>query len=117
MRYQVECVRDKPISVEQNATVRVRLWWAGAKGALNAIAALLEAGIEPDAKSMAGWTLLHHAAFNGRSELLEDVMARVRRTRDDISWSKALNAKIPSTGQTPMHLAAKVGPCRFKPML
>ena len=45
-------------------------------------------------------TPLHHAALNGRTALIEILLAALP---DDTARARALAARLPSSGATPMH--------------
>ena len=49
---------------------------------------------------------LHVAALNGRAELLDALIRRIRKTRGDTETRDALNAPLPTNGRTALHLAA-----------
>ena len=80
--------------------------WACARGSRDACESLLRAGTSPTIPTKSGWTPMHVAALNGRAELLDALIARIRKTRGDTELIAALNAQIPSNGRTALHLAA-----------
>ena len=80
--------------------------WACARGSRDACESLLRAGTSPTIPTKSGWTPMHVAALNGRAELLDALIARIRKTRGDTELIAALNAQIPSDGRTALHLAA-----------
>lgn len=80
--------------------------WACARGSRDACESLLRAGISPTVPTKTGWTPLHVAALNGRAELLDALIRRIRKTRGDTETRDALNAPLPTNGRTALHLAA-----------
>ena len=80
--------------------------WACARGSRDACESLLRAGTSPTIPTKSGWTPMHVAALNGRAELLDALIARIRKTRGDTELIAALNAQIPSNGRSALHLAA-----------
>ena len=80
--------------------------WACARGSRDACESLLRAGISPTVPTKTGWTPLHIAALNGRAELLDALIRRIRSTRGDTETRDALNAPLPTNGRTALHLAA-----------
>ena len=81
--------------------------WACARGSLDACESLLRAGVSPTVPTKkSGWTPMHVAALNGRAELLDALIARIRKTRGDTELIAAMNAPLPTNGRTALHLAA-----------
>jgi len=86
--------------------------WAGAKGAIESVQVLLSTGgVEPDAASVSGWTLMHHAALNGRADLLEDVMRRLKLTRDPLECSRQAAPPPLPYHLNPLPLSPRVHAC------
>lgn len=80
--------------------------WACARGSRDACESLLRAGVSPTVPTKSGWTPMHVAALNGRAELLDALIRRIRKTRGDTELIAALNAQLPTNGRTALHLAA-----------
>ena len=80
--------------------------WACARGSRDACESLLRAGISPTVPTKTGWTPRYLAALNGRAELLDALIRRIRKTRGDTETRDALNAPLPTNGRTALHLAA-----------
>ena len=81
--------------------------WACARGAVGTCESLLREGVSPTVQTKTGWTPIHLAALNGRTELLSLLIARLHKTRGDTELCAALNAPLPENGRTPLHLAAR----------
>jgi ankyrin repeat protein len=75
------------------------IWLSARLGNIEAVKQHLAAGTDVNAKGVAGWTALHHAAYDGHKEVVELLIAN----------GADVNVRSRERGSTPLHHAALLG--------